>query len=237
MGSVSPNPAVGAVIVKNSKIISYGYHRKAGGPHAEVEALERAGIAANGADLYVTLEPCNHHGKTPPCSEAIIKAGIKKVIISVLDPNPTVKGGGKEFLENAGVEVVTGVLESQGQELISSFLHYIKFGRPYLTLKLALTLDGKITSGLEGQRWLSSKTSQAFVQRLRSRSDAVLVGKNTVIKDNPFLTNRLKMAASRSGFFWILNYLSREISILETIRQKQFVLRLFKIEIPIYFKL
>ncbi len=196
LGTVAPNPAVGAVVVKNRQIIGRGYHRKAGEDHAEVIALKQAGVDSRGADLYVTLEPCNHFGKTPPCTEAIKLAGIKRVIISVRDPNPHVKGNGVEELQAAGIEVTSGVLQEQGEEILRPFISCITEKRPYVTLKLALTLDGAVTSGDPERPWLSSDPAKAYVQRLRSRADGILVGITTILIDNPRLTNRLGRGAS-----------------------------------------
>lgn len=200
LGSTSPNPVVGCVIVNNGKIVGQGYHKRSGLPHAEAEALQDAGERARGGELYVTLEPCNHAGRTPPCTEAIIKAGIKRVIFAVRDPNPTVKGGGREALKLAGIEVTEGVLGKEAERIIESYLLSLKEGRPFVTLKLALTQDNALVTGRPDERWISSAISLAFVQRLRSRSDGIVVGRRTYEIDKPRLTNRLGRGSSPRPF-------------------------------------
>jgi diaminohydroxyphosphoribosylaminopyrimidine deaminase/5-amino-6-(5-phosphoribosylamino)uracil reductase len=192
MGRTSPNPCVGAVIVKDGEIIARGYHKRAGGPHAEIDALEKAREKARGAVLYVTLEPCNHHGKTPPCSHAVAESGIKKVVIGMLDPNPLVNGSGAEFLRSKGIEVKDGLLEKQCRELNRPFLTYITEGRPWVLLKAGLTLDGKITFRKNSGDAITGPESFKWVHRLRDRCDAILVGIDTVAIDNPSLTTRIK---------------------------------------------
>ncbi|WP_456342711.1 bifunctional diaminohydroxyphosphoribosylaminopyrimidine deaminase/5-amino-6-(5-phosphoribosylamino)uracil reductase RibD [Thermovibrio sp.] len=188
-GKTLPNPAVGAVVVKEGKVIATGYHRKAGLPHAERVALEKAGREAEGSTLYVTLEPCNHYGRTPPCTEAIIRAGVKRVVIGVRDPNP-VASGGVERLKEAGIEVDVGVLESECRELIEDFVFNLKSARPFVSLKLASTLDGAIADRSGSSKWITGKEARAFVHRLRSWHNAVMVGIGTVLKDDPLLTVR-----------------------------------------------
>ncbi|WP_457567423.1 bifunctional diaminohydroxyphosphoribosylaminopyrimidine deaminase/5-amino-6-(5-phosphoribosylamino)uracil reductase RibD [Desulfurobacterium sp.] len=195
-GKTLPNPSVGAVIVKNGEVVATGFHEKAGMPHAEAVAIEKAGIKAKGATLYVTLEPCNHHGKTPPCTEKIIKAGIKRVVIGVKDPNP-VAAGGIERLKNAGVEVVVGVKEKECKELIDDFTVLIKKKRAFCSLKLAMTLDGKIARKNGFSRWITGEESRRYVHRLRAEHNAVMVGAGTVLKDNPLLNVRLISAESQ----------------------------------------
>ncbi|MCD6319210.1 MAG: bifunctional diaminohydroxyphosphoribosylaminopyrimidine deaminase/5-amino-6-(5-phosphoribosylamino)uracil reductase RibD, partial [Candidatus Desulfofervidaceae bacterium] len=173
------------------KIVGEGYHRRAGLPHAEIEAIRAAGEKTKGADLYVTLEPCNHHGRTPPCTEAILKAGIKRVFVGMRDPNPRVKGGGVEYLRSKGVEVETGILERECQRLNEIFIKYITTGLPFVSLKLAATLDGKIALANGKAQWITNEKSRRFVHRLRNTHDAILVGIGTVLKDNPSLTTRL----------------------------------------------
>ncbi len=193
-GQVSPNPLVGCVIVKNGKIISEGYHKKYGALHAEADAIEKAvknGINVKGATLYVNLEPCSHYGKTPPCSDRIIEAGIKKVVIGCKDPYKLVNGKGIARLRKHGIKVVAGVLEYECREFNKFFMKHSTSGLPYITLKAAQTLDGKIADEKFKSKWISSKESRAIVHRLRSEYDAVLVGKNTVKYDNPKLTVRL----------------------------------------------
>jgi len=189
-GWVSPNPMVGAVVVKDGQVVGRGYHRRAGAPHAEVEALRSAGEAARGAELYVTLEPCNHQGKTPPCTQAILAAGVRRVIIAARDPNPQVTGGGAEFLASQGVDIVMGVLETEARRLNEAWLHYVNTGRPWVVAKAACSLDGKIaTVGGESQ-WLTGEAARAVGRRLRHRLDAIIVGIGTVLADNPQLTTR-----------------------------------------------
>jgi len=191
IGRTSPNPCVGAVIVKEDEIIARGYHKKAGGPHAEIEALNKAGDRAIGATLYVTLEPCNHTGKTPPCSRAVAASGINNVCIGMLDPNPLVNGSGAEFLRRAGIEVRHGLLEDQCRKLNQSFLTYISKGRPWVVLKAGLTLDGRITFRKNRGDAITGPQSSKWVHRLRDRCDAILVGSNTVTIDDPSLTARI----------------------------------------------
>ncbi len=188
-GKTLPNPAVGAVVVKDGKVISTGYHQRTGLPHAERIALERAGKEAKGATLYVTLEPCNHYGRTPPCTEAIISAGIKKVVIGVRDPNP-VASGGIERLKRAGIEVEVGVLERECFELVEDFVFNLKNPRPFVSLKLASTLDGAIADKEGNSKWITGKEARAYVHKLRSYHNAVMVGIGTVLKDDPLLTVR-----------------------------------------------
>ena len=187
LGRTSPNPAVGAVIVKNGRVVGKGWHKKAGLPHAEIEALSAAKRLAKGATLYTNLEPCSHYGKTPPCTEAIIKAGIHRVVCSILDPNPKVCGA--ETLRKEGIVVDVGLLKKEATELNESYLKYILTKRPYILLKVATSLDGRITSPKE--RWISCEKSRRLVHKMRAQTDAVLVGKGTIIKDDPELTVRL----------------------------------------------
>jgi diaminohydroxyphosphoribosylaminopyrimidine deaminase/5-amino-6-(5-phosphoribosylamino)uracil reductase len=189
-GFVSPNPMVGCVIVKNGKIVGEGYHKFFGGPHAEVEALRRAGRRARGATLYVNLEPCSHHGKTPPCAEAILSAGIAKVVACSSDPNPLVAGQGVRRLRRAGVEVKIGLLQKESGRLNERFLTFMRTGLPFVGLKIAQTLDGKVADTRGRSKWITSKQARVEAHRLRSRYDAILVGANTVSLDNPRLTVR-----------------------------------------------
>lgn len=188
-GETLPNPAVGAVLVKNGKVVSKGYHEKAGKPHAERVAIERAGKEAKGSTLYVTLEPCNHYGKTPPCTEAIIKAGIKKVVVGIKDPNP-IASGGIEKLRETGVEVKVGVFAKRCFELIDDFIVNLKFKRPFVSLKLASTLDGYIADPKGNSKWITSEKARTYVHKLRSYHNAVMVGIGTVLKDDPLLNVR-----------------------------------------------
>jgi diaminohydroxyphosphoribosylaminopyrimidine deaminase/5-amino-6-(5-phosphoribosylamino)uracil reductase len=190
-GWVSPNPMVGAVAVKDGVIVGKGWHRRLGAAHAEVEALRRAGEAARGADLYVTLEPCNHQGRTPPCTESVLAAGVRRVIIASRDPNPQVAGGGAEYLQSRGVQVVAGVLEAEARRLNEAWFHWVNTGRPWVLAKAACSLDGKIaTAGGESQ-WLTGPLARVYGHRLRHQVDAILVGINTVLADDPQLTTRL----------------------------------------------
>jgi len=197
LGRTSPNPVVGAVIVRKGHIIASGYHKKAGGDHAEVEALSMLGNKAEANDtMYVNLEPCNHYGKTPPCTMAILKSGLKKVVIGMLDPNPGVKGGGAEFLLEKGIEVRSGVLESECRRLNEAFIKYIITGMPFVIAKSALTMDGWSATSTGHSKWVTGDQSRNFVHRLRDRVDGVLVGVGTIIADNPSLTTRI---GSRRG--------------------------------------
>ena len=191
LGRTSPNPMVGAVVVKNGKIVGEGFHRALGEPHAEVDAIRAAGAQTEGAELFVTLEPCNHYGRTPPCTQAIMAAGIKKVYYGIDDPNPSVIGGGAEFLRKAGVEVVGQVLENRCRALNDMYLTKVTFKRPFVYLKLAMSLDGRVATRTGHSQWITSEQSRMRVHRLRDRVTAVMVGIKTVLADNPFLTTRL----------------------------------------------
>ena len=190
-GRTSPNPQVGAVIVRQGKIVGRGYHRFAGGEHAEIAALKRAGARARGATLYITLEPCSHQGRTPPCTGALIRAGIKEVVCGVKDPNPLVAGRGFRQLRRAGIKVRVGVLETECRVLIEAFAKFITRRMPFVTLKLAATLDGRIAAASGDARWISGEKSRNIVHRLRNEVDAVLVGLGTVKADDPQLTCRI----------------------------------------------
>jgi diaminohydroxyphosphoribosylaminopyrimidine deaminase/5-amino-6-(5-phosphoribosylamino)uracil reductase len=196
LGHTSPNPAVGAVVVKGDKVIARGWHRRAGLPHAEVQALRKAARRARGADLYVTLEPCCHLGRTPPCTKEIIGAGLKRVFIGILDPNPRVKGKGIRELKRAGIEVRTGFLEDSCRTLNEAYIKYITTGSPFVTLKLAATIDGRIATSTGESRWITGVESRRLVHSMRSQADAVMVGSGTVIKDDPELTVRLSKGKS-----------------------------------------
>ncbi len=188
-GFVSPNPMVGAVIVKNNKIIATGYHHRFGGDHAEIVALKKAGSKARGATLYVSLEPCGHFGKTPPCTQAIIDAGIQQVHLAILDPNPLVAGKGKRQLQQAGIKVFAHN-DDRARELNEVFFKFITTKRPFVALKWAMSLDGKIATRAGNSKWISNEQSRKIVHKLRQSYDGVLVGVNTIIKDNPRLTAR-----------------------------------------------
>ena len=195
-GYTAPNPPVGTVLVKNEKIIGQGYHaphdpiRQTGQDHAEIIALKKAGRKAKNATLYVTLEPCCHHGKTPPCVEAIIKSGIKEVFVATRDPNPLVAGRGIQALKKAKIKVQTGLLQEQADQLIAPFRKFIQHKIPFVILKIASSLDGKICTAKGQSKWITSPVSRKYAHQLRKESDAILVGINTVLKDNPSLTTR-----------------------------------------------
>ena len=191
-GYVNPNPMVGAVVVKDGEIVGKGWHKFYGGPHAEVYALDEAGAKAEGATIYVTLEPCSHFGKTPPCAEKIKKMKIKKCVIACLDPNPIVAGRGKKILEEAGIEVVVGVREKEAKELNKVFMKYITEKNPYLFLKCAITLDGKIATNERDSKWITNEKSREKVQFLRHEYMGIMIGINTLINDNPRLTARIE---------------------------------------------
>jgi len=190
-GQTAPNPCVGAVLVKDGKLIASGYHKGAGTPHAEIVALRKAGERAAGCTLYVTLEPCCHYGRTPPCVDAIIAAKVKRVVAATVDPNPLVNGNGIKKLLEAGVEVTVGVLEDEAKALIEDFAKYITTGMPFVTLKLASSLDGKIATKLGDARWITCEASRKIAHMLRREHAAVMVGVNTAINDDPELTVRL----------------------------------------------
>jgi len=188
LGSTSPNPVVGALVVKGGRVIGSGYHKKAGEPHAEIEALRKAGDGARGATLYVTLEPCNHYGRTPPCTKAILESGIRAVVVGIGDPNPHVKGGGAAFLRAQGLEVRCGVLKEECAKVNEVYITYVTQGRPFVVVKGALTLDGWIATHRGDSKWITNQKSRRFVHTLRRRTDAIMVGVETVIADDPLLT-------------------------------------------------
>jgi len=186
-GRTSPNPMVGAVLVKNGRIIAEGYHHFCGGDHAEIDALKKAGLKARGATLYVTLEPCGHTGRTPPCTEAILKAGIKKVIIGALDPNGVNNGKSLKFLKKHGIDVEQGLLADELTHMNEVFNKWITTGKPFVTAKIAQTIDGKIATMDGESKWITSSFARDYAHRLRFGFDAIMVGINTVIKDDPQL--------------------------------------------------
>lgn len=199
-GRTSPNPMVGAVLVRRGRMLAGGWHHRAGLPHAEIEALataRRDGIDPRGATLYVTLEPCCTHGRTPPCTDAILEAGIARVVVAATDPNPNHAGRGFEILRAAGIEVVSGVLSEAATELNESFNHWIVHRTPFVTVKAAMTLDGKIATVTGESQWITGEKSRALGMRLRRGVDAILVGVNTVLADDPSLTDRGPGAATR----------------------------------------
>jgi diaminohydroxyphosphoribosylaminopyrimidine deaminase/5-amino-6-(5-phosphoribosylamino)uracil reductase len=191
LGKTSPNPMVGAVVVNKKRIVGQGYHHRAGEPHAEVLALQEAGASARGATLYLNLEPCNHFGKTPPCTRAILEAGIKRVVVGMKDPNPLVEGRGIRLLRKAGIRVEVGTMEKECRALNAPFRKFITTQRPFVILKIAASLDGKVATRSGDSRWITSEVSRHYVHRLRQNLDAVMVGIGTVLQDDPLLTVRI----------------------------------------------
>ncbi|MDP4290374.1 MAG: bifunctional diaminohydroxyphosphoribosylaminopyrimidine deaminase/5-amino-6-(5-phosphoribosylamino)uracil reductase RibD [Bacteroidota bacterium] len=198
LGRVNPNPLVGAVIVRGSRIIGVGYHKQFGGPHAEINAMRNAENDVEGATVYVTLEPCSHYGKTPPCADALITAKVAKVVIAMTDPNPFVSGRGIQRLKENGIEVEVGLLENEARELNRVFIKYIRTKLPYVVLKSAMTLDGKIATASGHSQWISCPQSRKYVHSLRNELKGILVGVNTVITDDPELTTRLDGVSGRN---------------------------------------
>jgi len=198
-GRTAPNPMVGCVLVKGGRVVGEGYHHKAGMAHAEVEALRNAGSRARGGTAYVTLEPCNHTGRTGPCSEALIAAGVARVVVAMADPNPRVAGGGAARLRKAGIPVEIGLCEAEARQLGAGFVKHVTTGRPLVTLKAALTLDGRLATASGDARWVTGEAARAEVHRMRDRADAILVGAGTVAADDPSLTTRLEGARARRG--------------------------------------
>ncbi|MBU1633185.1 bifunctional diaminohydroxyphosphoribosylaminopyrimidine deaminase/5-amino-6-(5-phosphoribosylamino)uracil reductase RibD [bacterium] len=194
-GYTSPNPMVGAVLVKDSKVVGEGFHQKFGGPHAEVGAIAQAGESAKGAMLYVNLEPCSHEGKTPPCALKIINAGISEVFIGMIDPNPQVNSRGVRLLQDAGITVHVGLLEDEARQLNRGFIHTFEKKRPWITLKMAQTADGYIADVSGKSQWISSSVAREFVMNQRTQHDAIMVGMGTVFKDDPGL-----LPVNRDGF-------------------------------------
>lgn len=196
-GHVSPNPMVGAIVVADGKIKSRGFHEKYGEAHAEVNAIRAAGELARGATLYCTLEPCCHHGKTPPCTKAVIEAGIGRVVIAMKDPNPKVAGKGIDELQAAGIEIVCGVLEREARSLNEYFVTYHELKRPFVTIKWAMTLDGRTGTDSNHSRWISNEASRRYVHELRGWHDAILIGIGTILADDPMLNVRLENYTGR----------------------------------------
>jgi diaminohydroxyphosphoribosylaminopyrimidine deaminase / 5-amino-6-(5-phosphoribosylamino)uracil reductase len=223
VGLASPNPTVGCVTVKDGAILGDGFHQYAGRDHAEIVALKQAGGKARGATLYVTLEPCNHTGRTGPCTEAIVAAGISRVVAAMEDPNPKTRGSGFTRLRGAGIEVETGVLEAEAERLNEAFAHWITTHKPFVTLKSALTLDGQLAipqvRGSKKRTWITSEESRAEVQRMRHASDALLTGIGTILADDPLLTDRSGLPRRRHLLRVILDTslrLSPKARIVET---------------------
>jgi diaminohydroxyphosphoribosylaminopyrimidine deaminase/5-amino-6-(5-phosphoribosylamino)uracil reductase len=196
-GFTSPNPLVGAVVVKDGRVVGSGFHERVGQAHAEVNAIDAAGHLAEGATLYVTLEPCNHTGRTPACTLKILEAGIRRVVIAMPDPNRKVAGGGADFLKQQGIRVEMGVCRQEAQKLNEVFIKYISSGRPFVMAKCAATLDGQIATRTGDSRWVTGESARQFVHRLRHTVDAILVGINTVRKDDPSLTSRLSVGRGK----------------------------------------
>jgi diaminohydroxyphosphoribosylaminopyrimidine deaminase/5-amino-6-(5-phosphoribosylamino)uracil reductase len=190
-GWTSPNPMVGAVVVKDGQVVGEGFHPQAGKPHAEIYALDAAGPDAEGATLYVTLEPCAHHGRTPPCVERVLASGISRVVVAVMDPNPLVAGKGIQRLKDAGLDVEVGVGAEEATRLNERFFKYIKTKRPFVAIKTGMSLDGKIATASGESQWITNEDSRMHVQTLRATYDAIMVGVNTVVQDNPRLTCRI----------------------------------------------
>ncbi len=190
--STQPNPRVGCVVVKNQQIIGQGAHLKAGGPHAEVFALRQAGAEAKGADVYVTLEPCNHHGRTPPCVDALIAAGVKRVVVAIQDPNPLVAGNGLQRLQAHGIQVETGLMQKEALSLNSGFISRMTHGRPYVRSKIAASLDGRTALNNGKSQWITGEAARLDVQHWRAQSCAIITGIGTVLADNPSMNVRLE---------------------------------------------
>lgn len=197
-GRTAPNPLVGAVLVREGRVVGAGWHRKAGTPHAEVHALAMAGELARGATAYVTLEPCSHHGRTEPCAEALVQAGVKRVVAAMLDPNPLVAGKGKAMLEAAGVEVTVGVLAEEASRLNETYIKWVTQRLPFVTLKTAMTLDGKIATAAGQSQWITGEAARRRVHEMRDVTDAIVVGIGTVLADDPSLTTRLADGTGRN---------------------------------------
>jgi diaminohydroxyphosphoribosylaminopyrimidine deaminase/5-amino-6-(5-phosphoribosylamino)uracil reductase len=198
LGKVNPNPLVGAVVVRGNNIIGSGYHELFGGPHAEINAIRNANSSIEGATMYVTLEPCSHYGKTPPCADALIEAKIARVVIAMKDPNPWVSGRGIDRLKDNGVEVVVGVLGKEAQELNRIFIRYIQTKLPFVVMKSAMSLDGKIATATGHSQWISCTESRQYVHALRNELMGIMVGVNTVITDDPELTTRMDGVKGRN---------------------------------------
>lgn len=216
-GRTSPNPMVGAILVKDGKVVGEGYHARAGEAHAEIVALRKAGDEARGAILYINLEPCAHHGKTPPCAPALIKSGVKRVVVGMEDPNPLVKGRGLDMLRAAGLDVEVGILKEACLNLNEAFYKYIQTRKPFVILKVAATLDGKIATPGGESKWITGEKSRRFVHHLRNEVDGLLVGIGTILRDDPLLTTRVR--AGRDPIRIILDSrlrISEKAKVIET---------------------
>ena len=199
-GRTSPNPMVGALVVKEDEIVGKGFHPAAGKPHAEIYALREAGDQARQATMYVTLEPCNHQGRTPPCTEAIITAGISRVVIGMEDPNPKVAGKGIARLQESGIDTISGILEDECHRLNEAYIKYISSNTPFVTLKIAASMDGRIATHAGHSHWITNEKSRRYVHRLRDETDAILIGIGTLLQDNPKLTTRLPQKKGRNPY-------------------------------------
>jgi diaminohydroxyphosphoribosylaminopyrimidine deaminase / 5-amino-6-(5-phosphoribosylamino)uracil reductase len=208
-GLTSPNPMVGAVVVRDGRVIGEGAHLRAGRPHAEVEALAAAGEGARGATLYVTLEPCTHQGRTPPCAPVVARAGVARVVIALVDPNPQVPGGGASRLREAGVEVTLGLLAEEAERQNRAWLTAVREQRPHVTLKAAATLDGKLADVHGGSKWITGEAARGRAHRLRAESDAIVVGATTALRDDPALTVRLPEPWPREPYRVVLDTRAR----------------------------
>lgn len=204
-GRTSPNPLVGAVIVRDGEVVGRGYHKRAGTPHAEVNAIRNAGDKTRGAEIYVTLEPCNHQGRTPPCTEAVLEAGLRRVVIGMPDPNPGVTGGGAAYLQSRGLTVAGGVLEDECRKINRPFIKLVTEGRPWVIMKAGLSLDGRIAAVDGRPGWITNERSRRFTHRLRDQADAILVGIGTALNDNPSLTTRLPGASHQDPLRVVLD--------------------------------
>jgi diaminohydroxyphosphoribosylaminopyrimidine deaminase/5-amino-6-(5-phosphoribosylamino)uracil reductase len=204
-GLTSPNPLVGAVVVQGGRVVGEGAHLRAGGAHAEVEALAAAGAAARGATLYVTLEPCNHHGRTPPCAPAVVAAGVARVVAAIADPNPAVAGGGRALLRAAGITVQTGLLAEEAERQNRAWLTAVREGRPHVTLKAAATLDGRLADVHGTSQWITGEAARARAHQMRAESDAIVVGITTALRDDPALTVRLPAPWPREPYRVVLD--------------------------------
>lgn len=218
-GYTNPNPIVGAVLVKDGVIVGTGLHRKAGEPHAEVHAFNMAGEHAKGATLYVTLEPCSHYGKTPPCANLVVQSEVSRVVVAMMDPNPAVAGRGIQMIKDAGIEVEVGLLEEKARKLNERFIHNMLTNRPYVISKFAMTLDGKIATHTGDSKWITSNEARLQVHELRNEVDAILVGIGTVLADDPSLTTRLPEGRGKNPVRIILDSGLRiplEVNVLNT---------------------
>ena len=220
-GRTSPNPMVGAVIVRNGRIIAAGWHREAGTSHAEIHALDMAGELARGSTLYVTLEPCSHYGRTGPCAKAVVASGIRRVVIGMQDPNPLVSGKGIAILKSAGIEVSCGILEQECRHLNEAFLKWVTTGLPFVALKTAMTLDGKIASVTGRSQWITNEASRRKVHELRDRYDGILAGIGTVLADDPSLTTRLPDGTGKNPVRIIADSMARTPLNARIIQDKQ----------------